>query len=81
MLVKLTSSRKDIWVNPLHVRFVRPKRTGADLVMAHMWTVKVDQPAEEVAALISASLPTMIPFVPDDTDDAGGNAAVVATMG
>jgi hypothetical protein len=81
MLVKLTTKTNDIWVNPLHVRLVRPKRNGTDLVLAHTWTVRVDQPAEEVATLISASLPAMIPFVPDDTDDAGGDAAVVATMG
>lgn len=60
MLVKLTDLKgKDIWVNPLYVKSLTPKRDDETHVEVSGWALKmkVPQNVEDVALTLNAAMP------------------------
>lgn len=70
MLVKLTDIKAgDVWINPIYVKAVTQKRRHAEVHISYggpfssKTSVKVDQPAEEVALAISAAMPDSAQYI------------------
>lgn len=89
MLVRLIDTKgRTLWINPVHVKFMREKRTTTEIMMAATWAsapiAKIAMPMDEVAELFNAAMPDLSMFVPmDDDASAGGgsSAAAVAATG
>lgn len=89
MLVRLTDTKgRDLWINPVHVKFMRQKRSTTEIIMAATWgsapIAKISMPMDEVAALFNAAMPDLGLFVPDDDAaqaQASQAAAASAAMG
>lgn len=80
MLVKLLDYKgAEAWINPVHVRLVRPAGRFTEIVlgtrpsMSGFWTLKVRGSPEEVAYVLNAGMPAD-GYIPDDEGHAGGHA-------
>ncbi|HBS28881.1 MAG TPA: hypothetical protein DEB06_05405 [Phycisphaerales bacterium] len=61
MLVRLTDTKgRDHWINPIYIRAVDPRGLQAEVrlgfTIGMSSTLKIDQPAEQVAEAVSAAL-------------------------
>lgn len=84
MLVKFTDTKGvDTWVNAAHVKGLREKRGVTEIFVTinPTWgqnSIKVRQPAAEIAELLNAAMPGF--FFPPDDDSGGGSAATNAAI-
>lgn len=72
MLVKLTDTKGlTYWLNPIHVKMLREKKgvTEIFLTINSSWpspNLKVKEPLDAIAAMISAAMPENLSYVPGD---------------
>ncbi|MBX3363650.1 MAG: hypothetical protein KF866_02685 [Phycisphaeraceae bacterium] len=84
MLLKLIDAKGIThWVNPLHVKMLREKKgvTEVFITMNPSWpspTLKIKEPIDTIAALINASMPDNLGFIPDDDLISGSHGTTTA---
>jgi len=86
MLVKINEVKgKPIWINPVHVKGVRPWKQGAMLYIAinsnfGEQSIKTTDPVEEVVKLLNAGMPDWLSLMPLEDDGRAGGAAAAAAV-
>ncbi len=87
MLVRLTDQNGgDVWVNPVHVRYVQRGKKHTELVMglgmgwSGVWSLKVQEAPDVVSEALNAGMPALSLYVPDDQEEAAARAAAAAAV-